>query len=139
MKRTKVDTKETSATHIASDTTVRGDIHFAGRLYVSGAVKGNLTTDKEVSTMLLVDEDGSVEGDVEAAHVIVSGRVEGNVFARDRLEVTSTGRVKGEVSYGQLGVELGGLVNGSVVRVDDDQDRGNVRVFELSGDGDRET
>ena len=138
VKRNRVDSKEKSATLISSDTSVRGDIHFSGRLYVSGAVTGKITTDEGDSATLLVDEGGCVEGDIHAAHVVIAGRVEGNVFARERLEVAATARVRGDVSYKQLGVELGGSVNGRVLCVEDDEERGNVRVFELPGDGDRD-
>ena len=138
MKKNRVDSKGKSATLISSDTSVRGDIHFSGRLYVSGAVTGKITTDEGVSATLLIDEGGSVEGDIEAAHVVIAGRVEGNVLARKRLEVAATARVRGNVSYKQLGVELGAFVNGKILCVEDDQESGNVRVFELPGDGDRD-
>lgn len=138
MKKNRVDSKDKSATLIASDTSVRGDIHFSGRLYVSGAVTGNITADEGVAGTLFVDEGGSVEGDIQAGHVIIAGRVEGNVLAREHLEIAVTGRVAGDASYRQLGVELGGVVNGRILCVEDEEDRGNVRVFELSGDGDRD-
>ena len=138
MKRNRVDSKEKSATLVSSDTSVRGDIHFSGRLYVSGTVTGKITTDEGVSATLFVDEGGSVEGDIQAAQVVIAGRVEGNVLARERLEISVTGRVTGDVSYKQLGVELGGSVNGRILCVEDDEERGNVRVFELPGDGERD-
>lgn len=137
--RKSADSKDKSATLIASDTSVRGDVHFSGRLYVSGAVTGNITADEGVAGTVFVDEGGSVEGDIQAAHIIVAGRVEGNVVAGERLEISVTGRVRGDASYKRLGVELGGVVNGRILCVEDEEDRGNVRVFELSGDGDRDT
>ena len=139
MKKNRADSKDKGATHIASGTSVRGDVDFSGRLYVSGAVTGNLTADEGVAGTVFVDEGGSVEGDIRAAHVVIAGRVEGNVLAREHLEVAVTGRVTGDASYKQLGVELGGVVNGRILCVEDDGDRSNVRVFELSGDGDRDT
>ena len=139
MKKTRVDSSDKSANLVAPDTEVRGDILFSGRLYVSGTVVGKITTAEEASATLFVDEGGSVEGDIRAAQVVVAGRVEGNVFAGERLEITATGRVRGEVSYKQIGVELGGLVNGKILCLEEDEDQGNVRVFELPGDGDRGT
>ena len=139
MKKTRVDSNDRSATLVAPDTSVQGDIQFSGRLYVSGTVTGNVAAKDEASATLFVDEGGSVEGDIRAANVIIAGRVEGNVFAGDRLEVTATGRIRGEMSYKQIGVELGGLVNGKVLCVEEDGNRGNLRVFELPGDSDRDT
>ena len=139
MKRNRADSKDKSATLIASGTSVRGDIHFSGRLYVSGAVTGNIAADEGAAGTLFVDEGGSVEGDIRAAHVVIAGRVEGNVLAREHLEVAVTGRIEGDASYKQLGVELGGVVNGRILCVEDDEGAGNVRVFELPGDADRDT
>ena len=139
MKKTRVDSNDRSATLVAADTSVRGDVQFSGRLYVSGTVEGNIAAKDEASATLFVDEGGSVEGDIRAANVIIAGRVEGNVLAGERLEVTATGRIRGEMSYRQIGVELGGLVNGKILCVDEDGDRGNVRVFELPGDSERDT
>lgn len=139
MKKNRADSKDKGATLIASGTSVHGDVHFSGRLYVSGAVKGNITADEGVAGTLFVDEGGSVEGDIHAAHMVIAGRVEGNVLARERLEIAATGRIVGDASYKQLGVEMGGVVNGRILCVEDDEDRGNVRVFELAGDADRDT
>ena len=138
MKRNRVEEKDSSTTLIAGGTAVRGDIHFAGRLYVSGAVIGKISTDEGVSATLIVDEGGHIEGDVQAAHVVIAGRIDGNVMATERMEVASTARVRGDLSYKDLAVELGGMVNGRLLCMNDEDDAGNVRVFELSGDGDRD-
>ena len=100
---------------------MRGDIQFSGRLYVSGSVEGTIATAEGISATLFVDEGGSVEGEIRVAHVVVAGRVEGTVLAEERLDITATGEVQGEVSYKQLGVELGGCVNGTVRRVREDE------------------
>ena len=138
MKRNRVEDKDSNTTLIAADTSVCGDIQFAGRLYVSGAVTGKISTDEGVSATLIVDERGRVEGDVQAAHVVIAGRIDGNVTATERMEVASTARVRGDLSYKDLAVELGSMVNGRLLCMQDEENPGNVRVFELSGDGDRD-
>lgn len=138
MKSNRVEDKDSNTTLIAGGTSVHGDIHFAGRLYVSGAVMGKITSDEGVSATLIVDEAGSVEGDIQAAHVVIAGRIDGNVTAMERMEVASTARVRGDLSYKDLAVELGSMVNGKLLCMQDDEGAGNVRVFELSGDGDRD-
>ena len=137
MKRKTDETKDSSTTLIARGTAVHGDIHFEGRLYISGAVTGKISTEEGVSGTLIVDEGGRIEGDVQAAHVVIAGRIDGNVTATERMEVASTARVRGDLSYNDLAVELGGMVNGRLLCMQD-EDAGNVRVFELSGDGDRD-
>jgi len=137
MKRNKAEDKDSNTTLIAGGTAVHGDIHFGGRLYVSGAVTGKISTDEGVSATLIVDEAGRIEGDVQAAHVVIAGRIDGNVTATERMEVASTARVRGDLSYKDLAVELGGMVNGKLLCMQD-EDAGNVRVFEFSGDGDRD-
>ena len=138
MKRNRVESKDRNATLVASETAVRGDVHFSGRLYVSGVVIGKITTDEGTSTTLVVDEGGRIEGDIEASHVIVAGRIQGNIVASERVEIASTARVNGDVSYKRLAVEPGGVVNGQVLCVGDDPDRDNVRVIELAGESERD-
>ena len=138
MKKKRVDGNAGDATLVAAGTSLLGDIRFSGRLYVSGEVTGKVTADAGASATLVIDEGGHIEGDVQAAHVIIAGRIDGNVVASERLEIAATARVRGDMSYRELSVELGGKLYGRVVSLDDEEGEGNVQIFELPGDGEQE-
>jgi cytoskeletal protein CcmA (bactofilin family) len=55
-----------------------------------------------------------VKADVSAREVIVRGKVEGNVTARDKVALWSTGQVTGEVRTDRLAIEDGALLRGKV-------------------------
>ena len=61
---------------------------------------------------VIIGQPGSVEGDIQARRVLVSGRFEGTIRA-ERLEIVASGRVSGEVSVSQLVIESGGQFDGT--------------------------
>jgi len=87
-----------------------GDLTFEGRVRVDGHFKGQIHTED----VLEVGESGVVEGHVDAATLIVSGRVAGSIRATQRLIVTRTGNVCGDVDAAQLEVEVGARFDAKV-------------------------
>ena len=49
-----------------------------------------------------------------AREIIVRGKVEGKVIARDKLQIGSTGEINGEVQTGRLAIEDGATLRGKV-------------------------
>ena len=70
------------------------------------------STDK---TVLIVSEKGCVEGDVKGPVVIINGQVEGDVTSTQTLELAQHAKVKGNVYYNLLEMEVGAQVNGSLI------------------------
>jgi len=89
---------------------VVGDCETDGTLRIEGAVQGSVRAGKAV----VVGKDGVVIGDVFTQDAVVSGRVEGSVVARSRLELQATSRIDGEVHTPRLQLEEGAVLNGSV-------------------------
>jgi cytoskeletal protein CcmA (bactofilin family) len=69
-----------------------------------------------------------VIGEVVAEELAVGGRVEGKVSVRDHLHVAPGGIARGEVRYGSLQVERGGVIDGSTAHGDAPDDAGTVSV-----------
>ena len=63
-------------------------------------------------SILVISEFAVVVGSVSADHIIVNGRIQGNVMARLMLEVQPSARIEGDVQYGSLELHQGALVNG---------------------------
>jgi cytoskeletal protein CcmA (bactofilin family) len=53
-----------------------------------------------------------VKADLVAGQVVVSGEVEGNIFAVDRLEVTSNAKLIGNITAPRVGIAEGVLFEG---------------------------
>jgi len=101
-----------AVTLIAGDTEIAGDLRFSGQLYLNGSIKGTLLADDAGDATVVISEEGSVTGDIRVPNIIISGRVEGDVFAAGRVELTASARVKGNVYYQLMEMELGALVDG---------------------------
>ena len=126
--RGKTPKMEKGITLIASNTRVVGDLHFEDQLYINGHVEGNLFADGEAT--LVVSEDGSVAGEVRVPNVVVNGQITGDVHGKTRVELAPKARVKGNVFYKLIEMQLGASVDGQLVHTDDvGADQATVHAF----------
>ncbi len=108
---------------IGQQTQIKGDIIFNGGLHVDGKIEGNMTALEEVDSLLTLSEQGSIKGDVRAHNVIINGRIIGNVYAKDYLELAHNARISGNVYYGLIEMAKGAKVNGNLVCASDTKDQ----------------
>lgn len=80
-------------TIIGNGAECNGDFNAEGSIRVDGTIQGNVT----VSGTLIVGVSGYINGDVNASVVIVGGEINGNVNAPDKMELTSTARMIGDI------------------------------------------
>lgn len=103
-----------ATTLVSSDTTVVGDIHFAGSIDIEGVVQGNIIAEEGKDALVRIVGKGRVEGEIRSPSVIVNGIVEGDVYSSKHLELAAKGRVQGNVHYTLLEMAAGSEVNGSL-------------------------
>jgi cytoskeletal protein CcmA (bactofilin family) len=101
-------------TLIAPHTEVVGDINFSDQLYVAGKVSGNVVASSEKAT-LVVSEEGCVAGEVRVPNIVINGLIEGNVYASNKVELAPQAKVKGNLYYKLIEMQLGALVDGQLV------------------------
>lgn len=96
------------------DTILSEDIDFTGNLGFSGSlmIKGRLRGDIKAEGDLYVDEKAVVDARVEARTVSVKGRVNGDIYAYDRVELFSCCRVDGDITAPNIIMESGCAFNG---------------------------
>jgi len=87
---------------------VEGKIVITGTFRVDGQVKGSITSENS----LLLGENSQVEGQVDANDVIIAGRFDGSIFAKERVEIQSKGVVTGEIHSPCLVIQPGGILDG---------------------------
>jgi cytoskeletal protein CcmA (bactofilin family) len=102
-------------TIIGQNTEITGDISFRGGLHVDGKVKGNISAEDDSDSILILSEDGAIEGEVKVPNVLLNGQVVGDVHASDRVELANRARVQGSVYYSLLEMEMGAAINGNLV------------------------
>ena len=70
-----------------------------------------------VEGKLVIAEKGVVRADVNTAEAIIMGQYEGNMVATGNVEITSTGRVSGNIETDSLVISKGGFFNGNVSKM----------------------
>lgn len=106
---------ETVDTLIGASTILQGDLEFSGGLRVDGQIKGHITALDGNNGTLVLSEAGQIEGNINVPHVIVNGRVKGNIQSTGHVELQNKAEVYGDVHYKAVEMELGASVNGSLV------------------------
>ncbi|MCR9279276.1 MAG: polymer-forming cytoskeletal protein [Pseudomonadaceae bacterium] len=127
---------EKGTTLVAANTRIIGDVRFTDQLFLDGVVEGNVIADDSEKATVIVSEEGSVIGEIRAPHVVINGTVEGNVFAGARVELAAKARVKGNVHYKLIEMQLGAMVDGQLLHADD---ASNVLELPLSDDSANES
>ena len=115
-------------TLIAKDTEVVGDIKFVNQLYISGRVNGNVLADNEKATVV-ISEEGCVTGEVRVPNIVVNGLVEGNVHAAVKVELAPKAKVRGNLHYKLIEMQLGAMVDGQLVH-EEQTGKDNVHPFQ---------
>lgn len=102
---------EESVTVLGRGSSFRGELTAAGDVVIEGAMNGLLRT---LQGKLTVGESASVQADIEAREVIISGRVEGNIRASERVELRAGARVLGDIFSRRFAIEPDASFRGRV-------------------------
>ncbi|MFT4630520.1 MAG: cytoskeletal protein CcmA (bactofilin family) [Arenicella sp.] len=106
---------ETIDTLVGSGSILQGDLEFTGGLRIDGHIKGHISAQDTNKGTLVLSESGVVEGDINVPHVIINGTVNGNVVSTGHVELQASAKVTGDIHYKTVEMELGALLNGSLV------------------------
>jgi cytoskeletal protein CcmA (bactofilin family) len=92
----------------AEDAEMSGIYNFDEPLLIQGKIGGEISS----KSLVVVDEKGSVEGNIKAANVQIMGYVKGEVLATKRVEVNAKGKVIGNVTAPEIFMEPGCTFDG---------------------------
>ena len=113
--KTKKGKQHSYDTLISNQMEVRGDLHFSGGLHIDGKVYGSVVADPGSKAVVRVSSHGVVDGEVKAPHVIINGKVDGDVYSSEHVELASNAVVNGTVHYKLIEMVVGAQVNGNLV------------------------
>ena len=89
---------------------LEGAVDGCERLVVDGELKATL----EATEHLVVHEGGRFDGRGEVETAEIAGSFDGTLTVRGRLLIRATGRVRGDIRFGELEIERGGQLVGTV-------------------------
>lgn len=109
---------------IEKGVSIEGKIVIAGTFRVDGEIKGNITSDHS----LLLGENSRVEGQLDAKDIVIAGRFEGSIFAKERVEIQPKGVVVGEVHTPCLVIHSGGVLDGQCHMLSAEKEKEQVSI-----------
>jgi cytoskeletal protein CcmA (bactofilin family) len=108
-------------TLIGIDTVITGNISFSGGLRIDGTIRGDVREQADSQGTIVVGENGSVEGAVNATKIVLIGSVTGPVKASQFIEMQSKARIKGDLHYKSLEMHMGSVIDGKLVHSDENE------------------
>lgn len=94
---------------VGSNAQFKGEMNVKGTLRLDGAIEGCVNAD-----CVILSETALVKGDIVAQKIIIGGSVEGNLRAKELVEIQSKGKVLGEIFTDKLSVAEGAEFNGKI-------------------------
>ena len=120
----------TLLTIVGDHARMEGKFEIADSLQIECEVGGELN----VGGKLVIGGKGVVNADVRTVDAIIMGQYEGNMVASGNVEITATGRVKGNIETDSLVISKGGVFNGNVVKNRDQEAQKGQRPVYLVDD-----
>jgi|SRR5262245_4758771 len=130
--RRKTKTTDQVAGFLDQGTSLTGELEFTGTLRIDGNFHGSIST----NDCLIIGEHATVHADVKAGEVEVHGQVFGSIVCTQRLEISPTGRVRGDVETPVLVIEPGATMDGKA-RMAAEKPEEKQEVIEESTDAER--
>ena len=90
---------------------IKGTITGAENLVVEGSVEGSITLP---DNDLTIGETGQVTADLGAKNVRVDGQVTGDISGSEKVVISKTGRVRGNIIAPRVTLEDGAKFKGSI-------------------------
>ncbi|MDI6731425.1 MAG: polymer-forming cytoskeletal protein [Candidatus Margulisbacteria bacterium] len=114
--------EQNTVSHGPVDTIIGGKAKFKGEIVAQGGVSINGEFEGKIKTEgeLILAPGSKVVGEIQGGHILVSGKVDGNITAVHLLEINKTGRVHGDITGGKIVIEEGSSYCGKVQVVSPD-------------------
>ena len=91
-----------------------GNVETKGTIRIDGFLEGHIQAD-----WVILGEKAVVKGNIIARGIVVGGKIEGNLLAREIVDVRAQGVITGDIEAGKFLVVEGGTLNGRVSMLTD--------------------
>ena len=96
--------------YVGNGTVLTGETSFQAMLRIDGHLTGRVSSE---SGTLIIGSSGKVDANIQVASAIVSGTINGDITATEKLELTRTARVLGNIQAPRLVIEDGAIFEGA--------------------------
>ena len=109
MNRNSKNYEKTIRAFLGEGTEFKGVITFEGTVRIDGVLDGEVQTED----IFIVGAAARVRATIRAGVVIIMGKVEGRIEAKERCEIRAGSHVKGEVHTPSIYIEEGAVFEGA--------------------------
>src|SRR4029077_7333883 len=88
---------------LASDVEIKGSLKFTGELSFEGKLDGDIHSEG----ILSLGDTAVINGNITAQSVVVRGKVNGNITAREKIEIKTKAELFGDIRASKLIIEEG--------------------------------
>src|SRR6516225_12217749 len=86
-----------------SDVELKGTLKFAGELTFDGKIDGDINSEGSLS----LGDNAVIKGNINVSSVVVRGKINGNVTAREKIEIKAKTELFGDIRAPKLAIEEG--------------------------------
>lgn len=97
--------------NIGKSVVIKGEVTGSEDLYLDGQIDGSIDL---AGNRLTIGPNGRVKANVTARSVSISGKLDGNVRASDRVDLRNTAVVLGDIATQRISIEDGAYFKGGV-------------------------
>lgn len=98
-----MDNNTTPQSVISNEVEITGTVKSSGSVRIDGKLDGELQCTGDA----IIGKSATIKGNLAVNSVTVEGTLQGNIIAKDRIEMKSTARVTGDIKAKRLSVEDG--------------------------------
>jgi cytoskeletal protein CcmA (bactofilin family) len=98
--------------NLGTSIVIKGDLIASEDLTLYGQMEGTVTLNG--GHTLTIGRYADIRATIDAKAVVIQGAVTGNVTAREKVEIQTTGSVSGDVSSPRLAIADGASISGKV-------------------------
>lgn len=98
--------------NLGTSIVIKGDLIASEDLTLYGRMEGSITLNG--GHTLTIGRHADIRAAIDAKAVVIQGAVTGNVTAREKVEIQTTGSVSGDVSSPRLAIADGASIRGKV-------------------------
>ena len=104
---------------------IKGELQGDEDLTIDGRVEGKIELRDH---NLTIGPNGKIKADLHANTIVIAGDVQGNAYAKERVEIAPTGRLNGDIASPRITIADGAHFKGSV-----DMERSGEAARKTSG------
>lgn len=109
----------------------RGEISGEEDIVIQGVFEGSIDLQHN---KLIIGEQGELKGDVTAKNIFINGKVEGELYGKESIIISSTSQVLGNIKAERVSLEDGARFKGSIeMDFDAPHEDSELDSFSVSG------